>query len=100
MRTARLIENRIKARFAPLHYELVNESRQHQSGRQDPQAETHFKLVLVSQVFSDLAQLQRHKAVHALLGDLLKGGMHALSLHLFAPEEWRDRVPDSPPCAH
>ena len=41
MRTTQLIEERIKSRFTPLHYELVNESRQHLSGRQDPQAETH-----------------------------------------------------------
>lgn len=99
MRTAQLIASRVKARFNPSHYELINESEQHLSGRRDPQAETHFKLIMVSQTFSSLSQVQRHQEVYRLLGDLLPDKVHALSLHLFSPPEWQGEVPDSPPCA-
>jgi len=99
MQIKQLIASRVKDHFNPLHYELVNESNQHLSGRQNPQAETHFKLVVVSQSFSSLSPIQRHRKVYRLLDDLLAKQVHALSLHLFSPTEWRQNVPDSPPCA-
>ena len=100
MQIRQLILSRVKDRFNPLHYELVNESNQHLSGRQNGQAETHFKLVVVSESFSSLSHIERHREVYRLLDDLLAKQVHALSLHLFSPAEWKNTVPTSPPCAH
>jgi len=100
MQIKQLIASRVKDHFNPLHYELVNESNQHLSGQQNAQAETHFKLVVVSKSFSSLSPIQRHREVYRLLDDLLAKKVHALSLHLFSPAEWQNTVPDSPPCAH
>lgn len=91
------IHQKVVAAFDPLYVDLVNESHRH-SG---PATESHFKLTLVSEVFQNQRPLKRHQAVYTLLAEELKGGVHALSLHLFTPAEWddeRQQVPASPDC--
>jgi BolA protein len=92
------ITRKLAAQFDPAHLEVVNES----SGHNVPAgSETHFKVVLVSDSFRDLARIARHRAVHQLLAQELAAGVHALALHLYTAEEWRARFADapmSPPC--
>ncbi|MGD8176953.1 BolA/IbaG family iron-sulfur metabolism protein [Marinimicrobium sp. ARAG 43.8] len=82
--------------FSPGHMEVINESHQHNV---PPGSESHFKVVLVSQAFVGKRQVQRHQAIYGVLGEELRGPVHALALHTFAPEEWGDaQVPASPNC--
>jgi BolA protein len=77
--------------------ELENESHQH-SG---PAAESHFRLVLVSESFAGRRPVARHQMVYAELPDLFEGPLHALAMHLFTPEEWAQSgatAAASPPC--
>lgn len=64
-------------------------------------AESHFKVTAVSTCFHDLNRVARHRLVTACLSDEFTTGLHALSLHLYTPEEWRRRsrdIPTSPAC--
>jgi BolA protein len=93
----RIIE-KLDAAFELAHLEVANESGNHNV---PPGSETHFKVVLVSEAFSDQRLLNRHRSVNAVLAEELAGGVHALALHTYTPEEWRVRfgdVPMSPPC--
>lgn len=87
--------------FSPTHLEVSNESGMHNVA---PGSETHFKVIIVSESFVGQSLVQRHRAVHKALDSLLAGPIHALSLHLYSPEQWADKldksgaVPDSPPC--
>jgi BolA protein len=65
-----------------------------------PGSESHFKVVLAASVFDGQRKVARHQAVYALLGDLMQGGVHALALHLYTPEEWAalGGAPASPEC--
>jgi BolA protein len=66
-------------------------------------AESHFKVTAVSSQFNDLKRLERHRLMNNLLQHELTTGLHALSLHLYTPEEWLDhstKVPSSPACQH
>lgn len=92
-------EQQIEAKLAQLnpHYlEIVNESQMH-SG---PAIDSHFKLTLVSEVFSGKRAVARHQQVYGLLAEQLAGPVHALALHLFTPQEWQQQgqVPASPDC--
>jgi stress-induced morphogen len=91
------IYTKLGAAFQPLHLEVINESYMHSvpSG-----SETHFKVVLTSEQFAGKRQVQRHQAVYACLAEELLGGVHALALHTFSPEEWQasGHVPASPNC--
>ncbi len=88
---------KLTAHFNPQHLEVHNESHMHSV---PPGSESHFKLVLVSQVFDGKRQVQRHQAVYACLAEELQQGLHALALHTYSPAEWQQAaaVPASPQC--
>lgn len=52
-----------------------------------PDAETHFKLSVVSAAFAGKRTIQRHRLVHGFLKEELAGPVHALSLVLKTPDE-------------
>lgn len=101
MSVAEAIERKVRDALPVAHFDLQNESHRHSV---PANSETHFKLVLVSEAFAGLMLVRRHQQVYQLLeAEMSKGGgpVHALSLHLFTPPEWRARggeVAASPDC--
>jgi len=97
----KVIENcilkKITETFTPAYLEVLNESHMHAV---PAGSETHFKVVLATDVFNGKRQVQRHQAVYACLAEELKNGVHALALHTFSPDEWQTKtaVPASPQC--
>ena len=91
------IENKLQQAFSPAHLEVLNESHMH---RVSPGAESHFKVVLVSEQFAGQRSLARHRAVNSVLAEELSGGVHALALHTYTSEEWslRGSAPRTAPC--
>lgn len=91
------IVSKLTDEFAPNYLQVVNESHQHNvpSG-----SESHFKVILVSEVFVGKRQVQRHQMIYAVLAQELSSGVHALALHTYSPDEWSGptSVPDSPQC--
>ena len=93
------IENVLNENFKVNHLEVINESYMH-SGPDD--AETHFKVIMVSEDFINLKLIERHRSINELMKDQFANGLHALSLHLFTTSEWAkkgEKVKESPPCA-
>lgn len=85
--------------LSPEYLQIVNESSGH--GGYFPGKESHFKAVIVSEAFTGLCLVQRHQKVYAAAGDLLgAGNIHALAIHVFVPEEWKNQDTTSPECAH
>ena len=81
----------------PVYLSVENESHMHGG----PATESHYKLTVVANTFSDLAKVKRHQRIYGLLANHLAGGVHALALHLYSPAEWERRqelVPNSPNC--
>lgn len=91
------IETRIQETLAPLHLDVVDESYMHAV---PPDSESHFKLLVVSETFEDVALIERHRRLNELLADEFAQGLHALTMHTWTPEEWHAKggAPDSPPC--
>lgn len=92
------IRARIQEAFDPLHLEIADESRMHSVA---PDAESHFRLLVVSERFAGQGLVARHRALNRLLQDELRSGLHALALHTWTPEEWFEKggaAPASPPC--
>ena len=85
--------------LSPSHLEVVNESSGH--GGYFPGKESHFKVIVVSDIFAGLRLVQRHQKIYAAAGDLLSPGkIHALAIHAYLPTEWTGTAPASPECAH
>ncbi|MDX1811352.1 MAG: BolA/IbaG family iron-sulfur metabolism protein [Gammaproteobacteria bacterium] len=93
-----VLESRLLEQFSPQFLDVINESHMHNVPKG---SESHFKLVIVSDDFAGKSLVMRHKAVYQLLNDQLEGGVHALALHTYTPEEYEKRhgqIPDSPLC--
>ncbi len=72
----------------PSRLDLVNESHLHAGHRNSPGTdESHFRVLIVSDAFTGKSRVERHRAVNDLLGDELKGGVHALAIKACAPGE-------------
>ena len=77
---------------------ILNESFMHNVPED---AESHFKIVIVSNDFNDLSLMQRHKLVYKHLGSIMDD-IHALSIQSFNEVEFKPNptILDSPECAH
>ena len=91
------VEKKLRDRLEPTVLEVINESSMHNV---PVGSETHFKVVVVSAVFTGKSQVDRHRIVYETLVEELSGGVHALSLTSRTPEEWQagNAVRASPPC--
>lgn len=92
-----VIENKLRA-LQPRLVQVENESHKHNV---PPDAQSHFKVTVVSARFDDQPLLARHRMVNRLLAQELSSSIHALALHTLTPDEWSERggrVADSPPC--
>lgn len=93
------IEQKLLTKLAPERMRLVNESHNHSV----PQgAETHFNLIIVSNLFAGKRLLERHRMVYDALGPELKSGLHALTMKTLSPAEWEaaggEVANPAPPC--
>ena len=75
------------ATLAPLRLELVDDSARHSGHHGARSGGRHYRLRIVSARFSGMPMLARHRLVHAALGDLMHGAIHALSIEAQAPDE-------------
>ena len=114
---ASAVTEKLTATFAPSHLQIIDESASHGARG----SETHFKVVVVSAVFQDVALLERHRKINDALAAELAGcacpqhpvcghrqtfvqrvrrPIHALSIVAKTPEQWKasNAVPESPQC--
>lgn len=92
------IEQKLKTAFMPAVMEVVNESYMHSV---PPGSETHFKVVVVSDLFEGKRAVARHQAIYQTLAEEVQGPVHALAIHTFTPAEWslaNAAAPASPQC--
>ena len=92
------IEQKLLTAFKPARLEVVNESHMHKG---PPGRESHFKVIIVGDVFDGLSPVSRHRAVNKALSAELEAGLHALSIVAWTLSQWEQRggvIPDSPLC--
>ncbi|MGI4850897.1 MAG: BolA family protein [Janthinobacterium lividum] len=74
--------------FAPLILDVIDDSAKHRGHRESGTGqETHFRIMIVSDLFAEQNSVKRHRAVYDVLDDLMKTSVHALSLTLRTPKE-------------
>ena len=91
------IEHKLASEFDVDYLQVENESHMHNVA---PGSESHFKVTIVSDSFSDQMLIKRHRMVNKALEQELQQ-IHALALHTMTPDEWVARggaVADSPRC--
>lgn len=92
------IEQQLITEFSPIYLSVEDESSNHHVPEN---AQTHFKIVMAAEQFASLSRINRHKLLNKLLKNEFDNGMHALSMHLYSPEEWQlqsTTILQSPSC--
>ncbi|MET3856413.1 BolA family protein [Rhizobium sp. OAE497] len=83
------IEEKLTEAFAPERLSVINESHLHAGHQPDitGTGETHMRVRIVSEKFSGMTRLARHRAITELLKPELDAGLHALAVEPAAPGE-------------
>jgi BolA family transcriptional regulator, general stress-responsive regulator len=81
MGLAEQINAALESAFAPTLLRVVNESHLHGGhAGDDGSGESHWQVVIRAPVFGGMTRVARHRAVHAALGPVIMGRLHALGL--------------------
>ncbi|MCX7366440.1 MAG: BolA family transcriptional regulator [Alphaproteobacteria bacterium] len=85
---AAVIDNKLRARFAPARLSIEDESSKHHghAGWREG-GETHFRVEIVSAAFEGKNRVARQRMVYEALKAELDAGLHALALATLTPSE-------------
>jgi len=76
------IVQKLSAKFAPTHLEVIDESHRHQGhAGSRPEGETHFRVRIASGALGG-TRVAQHRAIMDVLDDELKAGVHALAIEI------------------
>ena len=82
--TAADIERALVAALAPRHLDVQDDSHLH-AGHAGAREGRHFSVRLVSERFTGLSRVARHRLVYDSLKSLIDSGIHALAIDARAP---------------
>jgi BolA protein len=83
--TVALLRERLQA-LAPTHLDIRDDSARH-AGHAGATQGGHYAVSIVSARFAGLPVMRRHRLVYDAAGDLMRNGIHALSISAKTPEE-------------
>ena len=82
------IETKLKEVLSPIHLEVIDESCLHNV---EPGRESHVRIVAISELFEGLNLVKRHQLIYAEIQEEIDGPIHALSIHTFTEQEWKEK---------
>ena len=79
------MKTKLEAAFSPHVLAVIDESQQHHghSGAREG-GETHYRIRIKSAPFAGMSRLAMHRAIHQVLAEDLKSGVHALAIEASA----------------
>jgi BolA family transcriptional regulator, general stress-responsive regulator len=84
---AERLEARLRASLQPSELEIVDDSHRHAGHAGAAGGHGHFTVQLVSERFTGLSVVRRHRLVYEAVGDMMQTDIHALSISALAPGE-------------
>eukprot|EP00238_Polyblepharides_amylifera_P011752 CAMPEP_0196585640 /NCGR_PEP_ID=MMETSP1081-20130531/51457_1 /TAXON_ID=36882 /ORGANISM="Pyramimonas amylifera, Strain CCMP720" /LENGTH=105 /DNA_ID=CAMNT_0041907255 /DNA_START=114 /DNA_END=431 /DNA_ORIENTATION=+ len=85
------IEKKLAEALRPIQLKIIDESHLHAGHSGNPtgasDAESHFRVEVVSDEFTGKSMVQRHRMVYSTLDAEMKEHIHALALKTKTPEE-------------
>lgn len=82
------MREKLMVALRPIRLDVINDSEKHAGHRSSPgTGESHFEVLVVSEMFTGKTRVQRHRLVNEALADELAGRIHALAIRAYAPGE-------------
>ena len=85
-RTERIAE-RLRAALRPVELEVVDDSHLHAGHAGAADGRGHFTVNVISEQFSGLPVVRRHRLIYEAVGEMMSTDIHALSIRALAPGE-------------
>ena len=83
------IQEKLARALQPSVLDIVNDSSRHAGHTgDDGSGESHFRVTVVSGVFTGQNRVARQRMVYDLLAEEMTSGMHALSIKALTPDEY------------
>lgn len=80
------IRARLTDALQPVDLEVVDESHLHKGHPGARDGRGHFRIRIISDKFTGLKLIQRHRLIYDAVGDLMETDIHALSITADPPE--------------
>ncbi len=81
------LESRLRAALQPAVLQVIDDSHLHAGHAGAAGGHGHFTVHVVSERFSGLPVVRRHRLVYEAVGDMMTTDIHALSIQAMAPGE-------------
>lgn len=92
MSVANVMKEKLKRELTPYHLELEDDSFRHAGhAGANPEGESHFQLLIVSDKFEGVSRVQRQRMVYEVLAEELKSRVHALVLKTLTLKEYESQ---------
>jgi BolA protein len=81
------IRERLEQGFQPERLDIIDDSAAHAGHPGAARGGGHYRVRIVAEAFRGLALRRRHQAIYAVLDELMRSDIHALSIEARAPGE-------------
>ena len=81
------IEARLASALSPESLDIIDDSHKHAGHAGAKSGGGHFDLTIVSEQFTGLNTVMRHRLIYDALGEMMQTEIHALSIKAYSPEE-------------
>jgi BolA protein len=84
-----LIKKKLTDALTPIYLEINDNSDKHSGHAGIQEGQKHCSITIVSSIFNGKTLIQRHRLVYAVLDELMKTEIHALSINTLTPDEFQ-----------
>ncbi|HEC27623.1 MAG TPA: BolA family transcriptional regulator [Gammaproteobacteria bacterium] len=88
MNRIEMIREKLTVSLSPESLEIIDRSHEHAGHEGAKAGGGHFDVIIVTEAFTDMNTVQRHRAIYDALGDAMKSEIHALSIRAYTPGEF------------
>jgi len=85
------IEKTLKQGLEVHFLEIEDQGHLHADHKPAKEGKLHLKMLVVSDEFLNLNQIERHQKIYTILTEYLADKLHALSLEVFTVDEYKSR---------
>lgn len=84
------IETLILKKYEPKFFTVIDVSEQHKGHQNfEEGVESHFEITIVSEKFTNLSRIERHRMLNRTLKEEFLSDLHSVVLKIYTPEEYK-----------
>ena len=73
--------------FSPETLGVEDESHLHEGHEGAKDGRSHFRLLIIAEIFEEKTMIERHRMIYRVLDDMMRLDIHALAIDAWSPDE-------------